>query len=263
MTMTGKQAPYLDGVPVVASTTERNTRFPSPDTNQRVHNLGTGAIERWNGAAWATDLPGAVSPTRLAITDGTTPSTFDLAATSKLGTSVVVNSANASGAYIGAHVEIQQSVATTGSVQGTEGYAVTAHPSGTVTLALGAIGNIEHAGAGTLTTAKGVGGGVVLSGSGTITDAHCFDVAGGNRKLGGATGTMTNYVGYYCGDLSTSGATNNYPVDCANAIRADYSATAGDTRFLLWDVTAGTLKRVSIGAADSGGAGFKVLRVPN
>lgn len=43
----------------------------------------------------------------------------------------------------------------------------------------------------------------------------------------------------------------------------DSDTTAGNTRFLLWDVTAGTLKRVSVGINDSGGAGFKVLRVPN
>lgn len=43
----------------------------------------------------------------------------------------------------------------------------------------------------------------------------------------------------------------------------DNTATAGNTPLMLWDVSAGTLKRVSIGAADSGGAGFKVLRVPN
>lgn len=265
MTQAGRQAPYGDGIPVVASTTERATRLPSPDTNQRVYNTGTGAIERWDGSAWQTDVPGRLpgGPTRLAITDGTTPSAFDLSSASKLGTSVVVASANVSGPYIGAHVEIQQSVATTGSVQGTEGYTVTTHPSGTVTLALGAIGNVEHAGAGTVASAKAMGAGVVLSGSGTITDAHCFDVAGGTKKLGGASGSMTNYVGYACGDLSTSGATNNYPLDFTNAARVDYSAVSGDTRLLLWDVTAGTLKRVSIGASDSGGTGFKVLRVPN
>ena len=43
----------------------------------------------------------------------------------------------------------------------------------------------------------------------------------------------------------------------------DSSTTAHDTRFLLWDVDAGALVRVSVGAANSGGTGFKVLRVPN
>ncbi len=51
---------------------------------------------------------------------------------------------------------------------------------------------------------------------------------------------------------------NNEP-----GIKADHSTTAGDTRLLLWDVTAGSLRRVTIGANDSGGAGYRVLRIPN
>lgn len=45
--------------------------------------------------------------------------------------------------------------------------------------------------------------------------------------------------------------------------RFDDSATAGDTRFMLWDVDSGVLQRVTVGANDSGGTGFKVLRIPN
>lgn len=41
------------------------------------------------------------------------------------------------------------------------------------------------------------------------------------------------------------------------------SATAGETDFLLYDVDNATLQRVTVGAADSGGAGFKLLRIPN
>lgn len=47
------------------------------------------------------------------------------------------------------------------------------------------------------------------------------------------------------------------------SISADTSNTADDTRFLLWDVTAGSLKRVSRGATDSGGSGFRLLRISN
>lgn len=43
----------------------------------------------------------------------------------------------------------------------------------------------------------------------------------------------------------------------------DGDSTAGNTRFIVWDVTAGATVRVSRGAADSGGAGFRVLRIPN
>ena len=38
---------------------------------------------------------------------------------------------------------------------------------------------------------------------------------------------------------------------------------AGDMRFMLWDVSAGMLVQVSRGDADSGGTGFRLLRVPN
>lgn len=43
----------------------------------------------------------------------------------------------------------------------------------------------------------------------------------------------------------------------------DDDSTAGNTRFLIYDVDNATLERVSVGTADSGGAGFKVLRIPN
>jgi len=43
----------------------------------------------------------------------------------------------------------------------------------------------------------------------------------------------------------------------------DASVVARDTRFFLYDVDNGQLERVTVGAADSGGAGFKVLRIPN
>lgn len=49
----------------------------------------------------------------------------------------------------------------------------------------------------------------------------------------------------------------------AEAVRFDLSVTAADTRFLVYDVTAGALVRVSRGASDSGGSGFRLLRVPN
>lgn len=39
--------------------------------------------------------------------------------------------------------------------------------------------------------------------------------------------------------------------------------TAGETALLLFDVDNNTVERVTVGAADSGGVGFKVLRIPN
>jgi hypothetical protein len=49
----------------------------------------------------------------------------------------------------------------------------------------------------------------------------------------------------------------------AEGARIDLSAVAGNTRLLVYDVDNATLERVTVGAADSGGTGFKVLRIPN
>lgn len=42
-----------------------------------------------------------------------------------------------------------------------------------------------------------------------------------------------------------------------------FGTAANDTAMMLYDVTAGTLQRVTIGIANSGGAGFRLLRIPN
>jgi hypothetical protein len=51
--------------------------------------------------------------------------------------------------------------------------------------------------------------------------------------------------------------------DVGDILRLDSSITAGETRMLVWDVDNATLSRVSVGADDSGGTGYKVLRIPN
>lgn len=50
-------SPFHDGIPVVASNADRAARFPSPSTNQRVWNLGSGWLERWNGSTWVGEVP--------------------------------------------------------------------------------------------------------------------------------------------------------------------------------------------------------------
>src|SRR3990167_9137858 len=54
-------------------------------------------------------------------------------------------------------------------------------------------------------------------------------------------------------------------VDVGNTevARFDDSAVAGNTRLMLYDVDNATLERVTVGAAESGGAGYKLLRIPN
>lgn len=68
------------------------------------------------------------------------------------------------------------------------------------------------------------------------------------------------------GDLTFSSAPAGVSGNTENAleIAAKIDAQTGvDTRFLLLDVTDGTVKRVEFGADDSAGAGFKVLKVAN
>lgn len=49
-------ARQVDAIPVVNTSAERAVLFPSPEQNQRVQNLETGAIERWTSGAWAVDV---------------------------------------------------------------------------------------------------------------------------------------------------------------------------------------------------------------
>lgn len=49
----------------------------------------------------------------------------------------------------------------------------------------------------------------------------------------------------------------------AVAVSWDTDNTAGGTRMFIYSNDSGTQKRISLGASDSGGAGFKLLRVPN
>lgn len=65
------------------------------------------------------------------------------------------------------------------------------------------------------------------------------------------------------GIFSDAGDTIKLATNGAEVARFDANATAGNTRFLVFDVDNNTLERVSVGVADSGGAGFKVLRIPN
>lgn len=57
--------------------------------------------------------------------------------------------------------------------------------------------------------------------------------------------------------------TINFDINSARSMQIDANNTAGNTRFLIYDVDNATLERVTVGVADSGGVGFKVLRIPN
>lgn len=95
------------------------------------------------------------------------------------------------------------------------------------------------------------------------TSAHSF------IAKSAALNCFEAYPGYYMGVGSGSlyfrtGGKYQFSLnDSSIACEIDDNATADNTRLLLWDVTSGTLKRVSRGASDSGGSGYRVLRISN
>lgn len=97
----------------------------------------------------------------------------------------------------------------------------------------------------------------------------CESTAGGSGAILQQTAAdnlaLTNNVANKGLQLSQAGASGviQLVVNGVEVARADASAVAADTRLLVYDVTAAALVRVTRGAVDSGGAGFRVLRIPN
>lgn len=89
------------------------------------------------------------------------------------------------------------------------------------------------------------------------------NIVGANIAIAGGKGTGTGTPGCVVIQTSVAGSSGATPQTLSDACKFDGNTTSGETRMLLLDIDAGTLKRVSIGSADSGGTGFKVLRVPN
>ena len=93
-----------------------------------------------------------------------------------------------------------------------------------------------------------------------------FDIQGfNNDSSGGAAGVSCSVKGVFenASGLSAIELYAGTGTTLAPCARASLSTTAGETRFMIYDVDNGTMERVIVGAADSGGAGFKVLRIPN
>lgn len=95
---------------------------------------------------------------------------------------------------------------------------------------------------------------------------RCYNNAGTSYGQIGMTSGDNFSVGNNTGSTQIHASGTN-PVQLisngAESVRADANAVAGNTRLMIYDVDNATLERVSVGAADSGGAGFKLLRIPN
>jgi hypothetical protein len=101
---------------------------------------------------------------------------------------------------------------------------------------------------------------VVLAGGnagGTNFEAgDCYVQTG----LGTGTGAAGN-IYFRRNTPGSSGSTVQTTYE--TTLHCDGNTASGETPWLILDLTTNTLKRVSVGAADSGGAGYRVLRIPN
>jgi hypothetical protein len=95
------------------------------------------------------------------------------------------------------------------------------------------------------------------------TNASGNDVAAGTLKV--ITPLSTGNAESPPLDLQVGivGASGGALQTARTGVRVQESTTANETYLLVYDFTGGVLARVSRGAADSGGAGFRVLRIPN
>jgi len=125
---------------------------------------------------------------------------------------------------------------------GTDFNILNADASGAIRLLTNSSERARIASNGKFTVSSSISGDVIANIVNQAANSFGLRVAGGD---GG------NYVASF----------NDYNV--VERLRIDSPTTAGQTALLLWDVDNGTLERVTVGAADSGGTGFKVLRIPN
>lgn len=94
------------------------------------------------------------------------------------------------------------------------------------------------------------------SSNGTNISASKLTIASGSSS-GSATPAVLAIA------TTTVGSSGTTVQNLRDVVNFDGNTTSDETPMLLLDCAKGTLQRVSIGAADSGGTGFKALRVPN
>lgn len=161
----------------------------------------------------------------------------------------------------------------------------------TLTIGVGAINNVAgscilmgFAGfssivgltAGTVLIGGGTGVSTFIIGNGTTLNGTATNLTIKMTPMGGAAntvgGTMTLLPGLGTGnsvpstinlDTPAVGASGSTVQTARTGVRVSASLVAGDTDLMVFDQNTLTLSRVSVGAANSGGAGFKLLCVPN
>ena len=124
--------------------------------------------------------------------------------------------------------------------------------AGTSRWTINSIGGLDASSTATITNADGSVGAPSYSFSSTTNMG--FWRAGSTTLSCSVNGALAQQWTNTTVSLYTAGS---------EAFRIDATAVAGNTAMLLYDVSAATIVRVSRGAADSGGAGFRLLRIPN
>ncbi len=112
-----------------------------------------------------------------------------------------------------------------------------------------------------------VGNGHESAAPGSLTFRLCnglgANIAAGSLTLQAGLGTGT-------GASAVVNIASSIPIGAGSTLqtsrtgfRMSPSVAAGETDIMVYDVDNATLERVTVGAADSGGVGFKLLRIPN
>lgn len=96
-----------------------------------------------------------------------------------------------------------------------------------------------------------------------MTNGSGADLQAGTMTLQPGISTGNATPGGLNVDMGIAGGSGSGLQTIATRMAVRPSVTALDTWLMVWDVDNASLERVSVGAADSGGTGFKVLRIAN
>lgn len=97
-----------------------------------------------------------------------------------------------------------------------------------------------------------------------LTNANASaDINGGDFTLVAGRGTGAGVPGGVAFAVGIQTGTSSTLQVQRTGAEVRFSSTATHTYLLIYDVDNAALERVTVGAADSAGAGFKVLRIPN
>lgn len=103
-------------------------------------------------------------------------------------------------------------------------------------------------------------GGLTIRGTDGVTTNN---LAMGDLTVIAPRGTGNATPGDILLQVGVQQAAGNTSQTARTGVGVRYSGAAGDTYLTVFDVDTGALQRVSVGAANSGGVGFKLLRIPN